>query len=507
MSLLLLLICCVFITHISASISLTEDNFKIRTSQDIWFINYYQSSLTTSATIESTWSTISTELSSWKSNGVFLGQVDYSATKQQPSLSNYLEQQIVSSPLTGSLSINKPEVIETIQKSNHPWFIKFHAPWCGHCKKLAPIWLHLAEVYSSKAINIGEVNCESDRELCSSQNIAGLPTLKFFSYGTSYIFQGDRNFEEFKKYLEKMTGPSLNEIDGKSLSSALKNPVSVIYVHKTGDDLNTIDTTAKKFLDSVPFYTTKDISIMTTLGLKKNTKLPTTILVKDEGKVYHVFNDDIHNSNSNNDKTTAIESWIEDNKYPLVSRINSGNANEILKGRRLVVMMILPNEQANEDFKALSRQYEEKILGGNDNGSSNSDTNVIFVELNGHVWANYAKRVYGVSNQQMPFIVVVNPMVKVYYKDDINGDLFSVDKPEALFESLQNTQKLTAHITDVPRSLSLPQKIIKFVGDNSYAFAIGLLVLFGIFYVIVANSNDDIPIKKDVDNSNKEKNE
>lgn len=67
-----------------------------------------------------------------------------------------------------------------VQKSPGVWIVEFYAPWCGHCKNLAPEYKKAAKALEG-VVNVAAVNCDEDKELMSEFGVSGFPTIKIFA--------------------------------------------------------------------------------------------------------------------------------------------------------------------------------------------------------------------------------------------------------------------------------------------------------------------------------------
>jgi len=131
-----------------------------------------------------------------------------------------------------------PSNFDAIQgdKNKHV-FIEFYAPWCGHCKSLAPTWEKLATVFKNEPnVVIANVDADKHKDLGSKFGVSGFPTLVFFPQSnkeTGDKYNGGRDLKDLIAHVNKEAGTHRTE------SGALAETVGR---HTLLDDL------AQKFL-------------------------------------------------------------------------------------------------------------------------------------------------------------------------------------------------------------------------------------------------------------------
>lgn len=94
--------------------------------------------------------------------------------------------------------------------------VEFYAPWCGHCKKLEPIYNELAEKIKLTHPNIVLAKMDSTLNEVDGVSIQGFPTIKYWPANNKskpMDYEGERDMAGFMAYFEKHATTAVNKDD------------------------------------------------------------------------------------------------------------------------------------------------------------------------------------------------------------------------------------------------------------------------------------------------------
>uniref|UniRef100_A0A8C3SNX7 Protein disulfide-isomerase n=1 Tax=Chelydra serpentina TaxID=8475 RepID=A0A8C3SNX7_CHESE len=111
--------------------------------------------------------------------------------------------------------------------------VEFYAPWCGHCKKLAPEYERAAQELSKRTppILLAKVDATAETDLAKKFDVSGYPTLKIFRKGKPFDYNGPREKYGIVDYMIDQAGPPSKQIQAtKQVQEFLKDGDDVIII-------------------------------------------------------------------------------------------------------------------------------------------------------------------------------------------------------------------------------------------------------------------------------------
>jgi len=132
---------------------------------------------------------------------------------EKGSVKPYIKSQPVPKKDTGLVKVLVGSNIEEISNDeSKAVFIEFYAPWCGHCKSLAPIYEQLAAEFKTEANIVIAKFDVTVNDVPAQFVVQGFPTLFLTLPGqkrTPLKYDGERTLEAMSQFLRKNAVASL----------------------------------------------------------------------------------------------------------------------------------------------------------------------------------------------------------------------------------------------------------------------------------------------------------
>nr|AMM62656.1 conotoxin-specific protein disulfide isomerase (cspdi) [Conus textile] len=237
--------------------------------------------------------------------------------------------------------------------------VEFYAPWCGHCKELAPVYSEAAGKLMDKGSNIklAKVDATMEKDLAEKFEVKGFPTIKFFISGEPMDYTGGRQTSDIINWLKKKTSPPAKEVktceEAKTFIDSDEVIVMGFFKDQEGKGAAAFKKIAVKIKD-VSFGITSEDSVFKEHKMKKDG----VVLFKkfDEGR--SDFSGDFEEA--------AMSKFIKDNRLPLINEFTQETAQKLFTGDVQSYLMLFVRKEGAKDtldtFKAAAGEFKGKVL-------------------------------------------------------------------------------------------------------------------------------------------------
>mmetsp|Transcript_5886 Transcript_5886/g.11652 ORF Transcript_5886/g.11652 Transcript_5886/m.11652 type:complete len:467 (-) Transcript_5886:35-1435(-) len=224
----------------------------------------------------------------------------------------------VSTATASDVQVLGDATLSDFVKSNEFVLVEFYAPWCGHCKQLAPEYEKAATAlkdFEPKVV-LAKVDATEEKAVAEEFGVSGFPTLKWFVNGEPMEYSGGRDEATIVSWIKKKTGPATTSVSSQAEIDAAKeaNDVIAVGVFADADAMKAFEAAAM-LEEDVPYFSAVGVADLA------------------EGiTVYKTFDEPTVAYEGDATDASAIGAFVAGESLPLVVPFNQQTAQKIFGG-------------------------------------------------------------------------------------------------------------------------------------------------------------------------------
>ncbi|CAF4624021.1 unnamed protein product [Rotaria sp. Silwood1] len=236
-------------------------------------------------------------------------------------------------------------ILDEIQKNpSIGYLIKFHAPWCGHCKHFEPVYEEIAKevndlsttVDDLKNIRIVRLDATVYSDVANYYDIRGYPTVKFIRGSQIIPYENERSKSAVLSFLKRVNGPSLRWISSIDQFNEIRNEHEVFFLLVTTTTTNEDDQLIKEYNEIINQYISQAYFYATNVSIIQETFF-SKYESDDESQIFAIKKEEFYLYKPD-DYKNSLEEFILKEKIPTFLQVSAGNIYDLILTKKIIVI-------------------------------------------------------------------------------------------------------------------------------------------------------------------------